>query len=199
LRHRRWPFFLLLSAFAWSSFVNGLLPGPAQAQGGMSCQVLDGRASQASFSLSLGMVQSQGDIEELSGSLILDPADPTKTKAHIEANLESLAIYTAGQRNIILERAIQAASPGKLIFESSQFRRISADRFLVNGLLRRGAQEHQISFPVRLLKYQRQRSRISGNLSRSGAHVLPNLPYQASGEASFDLVFVQSACSSGYP
>ncbi|MGH7121727.1 MAG: YceI family protein [Acetobacteraceae bacterium] len=125
-----------------------LLPGPATLAAPAASYHIDQRYGAIGFSIGeLGLFTTEGNFRKFAGHLVIDPADPTRTKISVTIDVGSVAMSSTRAVKLILSPAYFDVQQHPAIrFRSTTVAPIGRHRYLVSGLIRMRGVTHPQQF-----------------------------------------------------
>ena len=166
-------------------------PCLCKASSGLSCQRLDSSKSSVRFDATLGLVQVAGYLQDVSGYVLVDPEDLSRSSVYLRINPVAVQLSSAGAAGIYVESLLRSLPEHPFEFKSSHLTRVSDVRYRAEGILTRGSQRRMVSFPVDVVKSDRTNSRVRSRIEGGGFSLIPSAgpAGELRGVAAFELVF----------
>ena len=124
-------------------------------------QSLDSSRSSIQVGLRSQLVQVDGTFNDYSGLLLVDPTDFAKSRLRVQFDLSKAKLNArANGAAYPVDGLLQGMRVSKGVFQSTRIVDKGNSRYLVSGTFTRGAQQRNVSVPVRLVSFKPGESRI---------------------------------------
>ncbi len=174
-------------------FIACIIAGekPAACEAANITQKLDKNASKVAFDMMLGMMQANGTLNDIDGILSVDPNNLSSAKVVFQTSPADISLSTMGQQNLLLEKLIESIPGGNVRFDSTNVVHISGNRYKVSGVVTRGSEKRNISFPVEIALSTPARSLVRATLHGDGYQLIPSAGAAGvvKGDVKVELVF----------